>query len=549
MIGTTAMIPVWSNGAAREAMLQTPAESAAVLTLDCDQRIVHADSVAQRLFGSALQASAHTSFQQLVVRRCRQGYRDQMARLVRGDTRSVFLGNDDELYLQRGDGTEFLAEATVTKLPGARESLIVAVRDVTRAREQDIVNQFMAELGETLGASLDRATTIREFTRYCVERVADCCVVALEEDETHAATCVFTRRDAHSGRVQEGELTPAMVARLAPLAQAIATGRSLLLERRSNAVMRDDPTFFPSMSAYGSIALPLVAGRTTVGGIMLMSYGRNYQAADVDLVQRATQRLATAVHNARIYAAATHALRSHDDMLGFVSHDLRNPLNLITLAAGLLDHRTPAEDEFTHHWLDAIVQGARRMDSLITDLLTRTRAQAGGSALHPCIVPVEDLMREALALHDDEAERKQLHRVLHLTDVSLVVEVDHSAVVRALSNLIGNAVKLTPANGTITVAAERIEGMVQFSVADTGPGIEPEFIDHIFERFWRAPGSHAGGAGLGLAIVKVVVEAHGGRVWVASQLDAGSTFHLTLPQPAQTAATSTTTECADSWMA
>ena len=544
MIGTTA-IPVWANGAARETMLQSPAESSAVLTLDCDQRIVHADAGAQQLFGTALQAGAHTSFQQLVARRCRQGYRDRMAKLVRGDTRSVFIGNDDALYLQRGDGTEFRAEATVTKLPGARESLIIAVRDVTHMREVDAANEFLVGLSEVLGVSLDRATTLRDFTRYCVDHVADCCVVTLDDDETHGATCMFTRRDSQTGRMQDGELTAAMVARLAPLAQAITTGRTVLLDRRNNAVMRDDATYFPSMSAYGSVAVPIIVGRTTVGGIMLMAYGRNYQPSDIDLAQRAVQRLAAAVHNARLYAAATHALRSHDDMLGFVSHDLRNPLNLITLAAGLLDHRTPADDDFTHHWLDAIVQGARRMDSLITDLLTRTRAQAGGSALHPCIVPVEDLMREALALHDDEAERKQLRRVLHLADTSLVVEVDHSAVVRALSNLIGNAVKLTAENGTITVSAERVDGMVQFSVADTGPGIDPAFIDHIFDRFWRAPGSHAGGAGLGLAIVKVVVEAHGGRVWVSSQLGVGSTFHLTLPQSVSSEGPATAAHCAD----
>jgi signal transduction histidine kinase len=98
-----------------------------------------------------------------------------------------------------------------------------------------------------------------------------------------------------------------------------------------------------------------------------------------------------------------------------------------------------------------------------------------------------------------------------------------------LSNLVGNAVKFTPRQGRITVSANRLDREVRFAVIDTGPGIAPEQVSHIFGRFWQAKSSDSRGIGLGLAIAKGIVEAHNGRIWVESQVGAGSTFYFTLP--------------------
>jgi signal transduction histidine kinase len=109
------------------------------------------------------------------------------------------------------------------------------------------------------------------------------------------------------------------------------------------------------------------------------------------------------------------------------------------------------------------------------------------------------------------------------------VFVDRHRILQVFANLIGNAIKFTPSGGTITVRAEQFEEDIQFSVEDTGPGIPKEEIPHLFDRFWQARKTARLGTGLGLFIVKGIVEGHGGRIWVESELGVGSRFHFTLP--------------------
>ena len=109
------------------------------------------------------------------------------------------------------------------------------------------------------------------------------------------------------------------------------------------------------------------------------------------------------------------------------------------------------------------------------------------------------------------------------------VLADAARIQQVLSNLVGNAVKFTPRQGTIKVAADLLDAEVRFAVIDSGQGIPPEQVPHIFGRFWQATSSDRRGIGLGLAIAKGIVEAHNGRIWVESQVGLGSTFFFTLP--------------------
>jgi signal transduction histidine kinase len=109
------------------------------------------------------------------------------------------------------------------------------------------------------------------------------------------------------------------------------------------------------------------------------------------------------------------------------------------------------------------------------------------------------------------------------------VSADRERILQVLSNLIGNAIKFTPLQGTITLRARQVDGKVRISVKDTGPGISEEAVPHLFERFWRATSALERGTGLGLSIAKSIVEAHGGTLWVETREGAGSTFFFTLP--------------------
>jgi signal transduction histidine kinase len=109
------------------------------------------------------------------------------------------------------------------------------------------------------------------------------------------------------------------------------------------------------------------------------------------------------------------------------------------------------------------------------------------------------------------------------------VEADRGRLLQVFSNLVGNAIKFTPSGGTVTLRAAPADGAVHFSISDDGPGMPPEHLAHVFDRFWRARKGERGGLGLGLAIARGIVEAHGGRIWAESREGEGSTFHFTVP--------------------
>jgi hypothetical protein len=142
---------------------------------------------------------------------------------------------------------------------------------------------------------------------------------------------------------------------------------------------------------------------------------------------------------------------------------------------------------------------------------------------------VAPLLSEAVELQVAGAQRKQLRLEKVLPDEGIEVDCDRGRILQVIGNLIGNAIKFTGEGGSVTVAAEPHGEETRFSVADSGPGIEPAELSHVFDRFWQAKKTARLGTGLGLAIAKALVEAHGGRIWVESTLGQGATFFFTIP--------------------
>ena len=169
---------------------------------------------------------------------------------------------------------------------------------------------------------------------------------------------------------------------------------------------------------------------------------------------------------------------------------------------------------------------------LIQDLLDIERIAVGKLILHYEEHNVSEIIKEVVEEFKGEAASKEITLSAKAEDVCGYVVCDRSRVMQVLSNLIGNAIKFTPANGQICVSCARTspEGKeVQVSVSDTGEGIAPEKIKTIFERFSQINSQDRRGTGLGLYIAEMMVEAHPGRIWVESKLGEGSTFHFTLP--------------------
>jgi signal transduction histidine kinase len=222
------------------------------------------------------------------------------------------------------------------------------------------------------------------------------------------------------------------------------------------------------------------------------------------------------------------ALTTREEFLAIVSHDLRNPLNHISMAAqNLLE-----EPEDIKELASSINRSAGEMLRLIEDLLEVERIAVGKLTLHYEEHDVSEIIKQAVEELQGAAASKGITLEAEPQDVCGYVVCDRSRVMQVLSNLIGNAIKFTPAKGQICVSCQRTgpEGKeVQVSVSDTGEGIAPEKIKTIFERFSQIHNQDRRGIGLGLYIAKMMVEEHPGRIWVESKLGEGSTFHFTLP--------------------
>jgi signal transduction histidine kinase len=282
-----------------------------------------------------------------------------------------------------------------------------------------------------------------------------------------------------------------------------------------------------------SLVAPLVSrhGRT-LGTVQLWGKkdGR-FTESDQAVLTQLAQMCSVALENARLYKAAQDATRTRDDLVAIVSHDLRNPIHTINMATGFLLETTPTDDRRlgTRRQLEIIQRAANRANRLIRDLLDVARIQAGGLAVEPVPVEVRSLVQEAVDAVSPLASANELTVTSDVGDDVSGVSSDRDRVLQVFANLTGNAIKFTPKGGCITIRAHTAGPQVTFAVSDTGPGIPPEHLDHVFDRYWQAKSTAKLGAGLGLSIAKGIVEAHGGQIWVESELGKGASFMFTLP--------------------
>ncbi len=221
------------------------------------------------------------------------------------------------------------------------------------------------------------------------------------------------------------------------------------------------------------------------------------------------------------------------DFVANVSHELRTPLTTIKgYAETLLDGALKEDQAF--HFVQVIKRHTDRLTKIVEDLLMLSRIETKEFRLKMEAIPLRDFIDDVVDFVKEPAERKKISLSRNEIPSSLIVKGDRSYLEQILINLLDNATKYTPEGGKVIVSAvEKDSKDIQFSVEDNGIGIPKEDLSRIFERFYRVDKGRSkelGGTGLGLSIVKHLVQAHGGRVWVESQMGKGSTFYFTLPK-------------------
>ena len=394
--------------------------------------------------------------------------------------------------------------------------------------------RFLTRAGRALSTSLDPEQTLSRLVQLAVPRVA--CYAMID----------LVREDGWVERVAAKHIDPALEPLLhrterfrpsgpdvLPIAQVLETGASVMIEQIDTGWNGSEDVLhrLRTVGTRSLIIVPLEAHSQRFGTLTLGSTrtDRFYRQADLSLAREFARSAAVALENARLYMQARQAIAARDQVLAVVSHDLRNPVNRVRLAAELLIE-TDQVDGPARRMMDVVIRAADEMNRLIGDLLDVTRIEAGSLSIEPAPVELEDLFDRIDESHADAAREHGIVWQVERPATTAPLHADAERLLQALGNLIGNAMKFTPEGGTVTVDAVTNDAVVQVRVHDSGPGMDETQLARVFDRFWQGRSGDRRGAGLGLAIARGIVEAHSGRLWLESEPGQGTTAFVEIPR-------------------
>jgi signal transduction histidine kinase len=249
--------------------------------------------------------------------------------------------------------------------------------------------------------------------------------------------------------------------------------------------------------------------------------------AVLEFTERSKQQIEAALAQAKAATAA------REEVLAVVSHDLKNPLNVVYVNVHTLLRDVGASDlnerrATLQKKLETIRRASERMNQLITDMLDLARLAAGELSLRLEPANGEQLLLEARDHAFTLAEQRSIEIAVHASESE--IRCDRERILQVLQNLLDNAIKFSAVGGTVTLRARGDDETCTFEVSDTGSGIPDEHLPLLFQNYWQAPDTAALGTGLGLSIAKGIVELHGGHIWAESRVGHGSTFFFRLPR-------------------
>jgi signal transduction histidine kinase/DNA-binding NarL/FixJ family response regulator len=405
-------------------------------------------------------------------------------------------------------------------------------------RESERAQRFLAEASRVLTASMDVEVTLAAVAQLAVPILADYCFIdVLDADGRGRRVAAAPAGEARGDAAAEGapRVSPPPLDPGHPLSRVLREGRPQIVMDLSGELAREllgeaaPAELIRRLVAASALIVPLVVRSRPFGSLSLFSLqpAQRYTEPDVALALELAARAAVAVDHARLYQETQQAVRARDQVLGIVSHDLRNPLNTISISAALLLEQAVPE-ALRERQIGVIERSVQQMDRLIHDLLDVARLEAGRLSVDLQPLEIEAILGEVLEMQQPLAVDKGLCLEAVGPGAAGCVLADRTRLVQVFSNLLGNAIKFTPSGGRITVGVEAAAGEVLFRVSDSGPGIAEKDLPHLFDAYWQGTRSGREGAGLGLAITRGIVQAHGGRIWVQSSPGAGTTFSFSL---------------------
>lgn len=541
----------------------------AIISTDEHFRITLFNAAAERIFGYRREEVLGQSLDCLLPETARVAHHAHLDQFARAALESKEMGQRGQIWGRRSSGELFPAEASVSRIRlGSSTHFTAVLRDVTQQRRAEEEREalllrerearaaaqsaerrfaYLARATDVLHSSLAFEKTYAALLQLIVPELALFCFVDVVGENGTVNRLHVVHGDPGKQELANRLRTHPRDTTSSLTRHAITTGEAELIVHVDDALLASrvgNTAKLEILRALTPASLMIVPlrSRERVLGVILFARdasGIPYDASDLGLAIELSQRAASALDNDQLYNQAQRAVRARDDVLGVVSHDLRNPLSVISMCVASLLTNGCTDEARTREVLQTVQQSTRWAQRLIQDLLDVASIEAGGlSVIRRLEDPVVLVTKAALVLEELAAARS-LTLVTELPEHLPLVDVDAERILQALWNLVGNAIKFTPPGGAIRLGAIEEEHYVRIFVADNGPGIPLEDVPDIFDRFWTARrNSRVRGAGMGLAIVRGIVDAHGGRVWVEPSHAGGATFNFTLPTAPSGAATS-----------
>jgi PAS domain S-box-containing protein len=511
----------------------------AIVTVDQTQRIVHFNRGAEEIFGYTAQDAIGRHLNILLPPRFRESHPSHMERFAQSPITARRMGERGDIFGLRADGTEFPAEASISKLVSPDGILFtVVLRDITQQRHAEENERFLSNASAELAQTLDVDAALAVIADLPIPRLCDACLIDIVRGQSFRR--IGSKR--HRSELAEGMRVLSQFTLTedspSPIVDAIRRNRRELVETIDDRWFEGnaDPEIVPAWRSLGVqslLILPLHASGETIGAITFIRTSGGFDEERRIVAEKFTRAAAAVLENARLYDAARAANQARDEVLGVVSHDLRNPISAIAMCARVLETNPPSDEGKRRELLATIRESTDSVNHMIEDLLDVANIERGRLALELNEEEPAQLVLRAMHMFDVEAKEQGIELDIRLATNLPLIRADGSRVVQVLGNLVRNALKFTPGGGRITIAADGHDSSVMFAVSDTGRGISEENQSRIFDRYWQSSnGARARGSGLGLSIAQGIVEAHGGRIWVESAVGKGSTFAFTVPRSA-----------------
>jgi PAS domain S-box-containing protein len=451
----------------------------------------------------------------------------------------------DEWWRARKDGTTFWATVTITAMydsEGKLQGYAKVLKDLTERKRVEEQQRFLANAGTVLSTTLNSDENLQKLARILVPAFASWCVLHVREPGRSETPLVMHHEKPESQRLLEelARYHPDFLELPGGPRKALRTGQPVLAQRMDTTTLKafcKDERHLELLQELGIekyVSVPLMAHGATVGALTLVSSSevREYDHDFLSFIEDVANRAAMAIDNTRLYRQTERSVKLREQLVAVVSHDLRNPLTAIGTASATLK-RIPDLGEKTpliHRQADIIGRSMERMNRLMSDLLDAARIEAEGLPISPQEMALTELMDEVCDAFEQVAHERSIQLVVDRDPRDCRVFVDRDRIAQVFSNLIGNALKFTPAGGKVSVLVEECGEEARFCVKDTGPGIQEADLPHLFDAYWQSEHTKGSGAGLGLAIAKGIVEAHGGRIWVESTPGEGAAFYFVVPR-------------------